>query len=69
MDEYEQNIQNEAETALKSVGWLNKEADKLIESYYSCKTAHAQNKLIPKLKYMFDKLAFEKRQLEKLLDV
>jgi len=58
---------NETELSIESSEWVIKEANELIKQYHACKTAHAQNKLRPKLEYMMKRLAFEKREIGKLM--
>jgi hypothetical protein len=63
MEEYD----NETELSVASGEWVIKEANQLIKQYHACKTVHAQNKLRPKLEYMMKRLAFEKREIGKLM--
>ena len=67
MEEYKDNIEDNEELAVKAGEWVIKEATKLAKQYKSCKTAHAQNKLRPKLEYMLQRLAFEKREIERMM--
>ena len=48
---------------LESAEWYCEQADKLISEYHNCRTAHAQQKLLPKIKHIRNKLNFEKRQM------
>jgi len=61
--------EEQIETQLHSAEWLTKEADKLIAKYKACKTAHARNKLIPKLKYIQSRLMFEGKNIDKLIEL
>ena len=67
MDEYNDNVELAAQIQLETSEWVKNEADKLIKQYNECKTAHAKNRLRPKLEYMRNRLAFEARALGKLV--
>lgn len=67
MDEYNDNVESSAQIQLETSEWARNEADKLIKQYKACKTAHAKNRLRPKLEYMRSRLAFESRALGKLI--
>ena len=67
MDEYNDNVESAALIQLETSEWVRNEADKLITQYKKCKTAHAKNRLRPKLEYMRNRLAFESRALGKLI--
>ena len=51
---------------LKSGEWVVAEATNLIARYKACKTAHARNKLRPKLEYIKKRLAFESNEIDKI---
>jgi hypothetical protein len=55
------------EIVVQNGEWIINEADKLIKQYKSCKTAHARNNLRPRLDHILERLAFEKKEIEKLL--
>lgn len=67
MEEYNDNVEAGVQLQLEASEWARNEADKLIKQYRACKTAHAQNKLRPKLEYMRKRLAFESNALSKLI--
>lgn len=67
MDEYNDNVEAGAQLQLETSEWIRNEADKLLKQYKACKTAHARNRLRPKLEYMRNRLAFESRALSKLI--
>lgn len=67
MEENNDNKDLNVELSLQSGEWLVTQADELIKQYKACKTAHAQNRLRPRLDYMMKKLAFEGREVAKLL--
>ena len=64
MEEYD----NETELlSIASGEWVIKEANELIKQYHACKTVHAQNRLRPKLEYIMQWLAFERKEIGKLM--
>jgi hypothetical protein len=69
MKEYtDSNSEEEsAVLAIQSGEWVIKEATNLLNKYHSCKTAYAQNKLLPRIDYMLKRLAFEKKELGKMM--
>jgi hypothetical protein len=67
MEEYNDNVEESIGLSLSNGKWVLNEAEKLIRQYKACKTAHAQNKLRPKMEYIRKKLAFESRELSKIM--
>lgn len=67
MEEYDDNVEAGVKIQLETSEFIRNEADKLIKQYKACKTAHAKNRLRPKLEYMRQRLAFESRALSKLI--
>jgi len=63
MTEHDAKIHNESGT------WLVNEADKLIEEYKACKTAHARWLLLPKMNHLINRMKFESKEIEKAQDV
>ena len=63
MEEYQDES---VDCTLQSGAWVVDEATKLLARYRSCKTAHAKNRLRPKLEYMRKRLAFEGKEISKL---
>lgn len=59
MTEHDAKIHNESGT------WLVKEADKLIEQYKVCKTAHARWLLLPKMNHLISRMKFECKEIDK----
>ncbi len=66
-EEYNDNVEQSVQFSLANGEWACNEAVKLIKQHKACKTAHAQNKLRPRLEYMMKKLAFEGREIGKLM--
>jgi hypothetical protein len=64
--EYEDEA-NQEELSIKTGEWVIKEATQLIDSYYACKTEHERNRMRGRMEYMRSKLAFEEKELAKLL--
>ena len=64
--EYEDEA-NQEELSIKTGEWVIKEAIQLIDSYHACKTEHERNRMRARIEYMKGKLAFEGKELEKLL--
>lgn len=64
--EYEDEA-NQEELSIKTGEWVIKEARQLIDSYHACKTEHERNRMRARMEYMKGKLAFEGKELEKLL--
>ena len=64
--EYEDEA-NQEELRIKTGEWVIKEAIQLIDSYHACKTEHERNRMRARMEYMRGKLAFEEKELEKLL--
>ena len=64
--EYEDEA-NQEELSIKTGEWVIKEAIQLIDSYHACKTEHERNRMRARMEYMRGKLAFEEKELEKLL--
>jgi hypothetical protein len=60
-------METDFELACRAANWVTDETETLIQEYHRCKTAHQKNKLIPRMRYMVQKLEFEKRELEKLM--
>jgi hypothetical protein len=67
MEEYDDGFERSEEFAVQSGEWIIKEATQLIKQYKACKTCQAQNRLRPKLDYMLKRLAFEKKEIGKLM--
>lgn len=67
MEEYNDNVEESVQFSLQNGEWACNEAVKLIKQYKACKTAHAQNKLRARMEYIQKKLAFEGRELGKLM--
>lgn len=61
--------EEQIEMQLSASSWLTKEADELIRRWKACKTAHARNKLRPKLEHMRARLHFEGKGIDKLIDM
>jgi hypothetical protein len=64
--EYEDEA-NQEELSIKTGEWVVKEATQLIDSYQACKTEHERNRMRGRMEYMRNKLAFEEKELTKLL--
>jgi len=64
--EYEDDTTQE-EFHLKSGEWVITQATQLINEYHACKTEHERNRMRARIEYMKGKLAFEGKELEKLL--
>lgn len=64
--EYEDNSTQE-ELSIKTGEWVIKEATQLIDSYHACKTEHGKNRMRARMEYMRSKLAFEEKELAKML--
>lgn len=56
------------DTTLHSAEWYAAQATALIKEYKACRTEHARNLLIPKLKHIYFKLGFERRGIAKLMN-
>lgn len=52
---------------LNSAQWYCEEAGKYIAKYRACRTEHAKNQLIPKLKELYGKLHFEAEGLKRVI--
>ena len=59
---------NKKKVVIESCDFLMKETDITIDKYNKCKTAYEKVKLIPKLEHLRDRLVFEKRLLEKIIN-
>jgi hypothetical protein len=53
----------------KSTRWMMNEASKLIQQWKDCKTAHAKNRLLPKLEAIRATLKRENREMKPLYDM
>ncbi len=57
--------EQEAKIHVESGTWLVSEADKLIEQYKVCKTAHARWLLLPRMNHLVSRMNFESKEIEK----
>jgi hypothetical protein len=64
--EYEDSKTPE-ELQIQTGEWVIGEATQLLQEYRKCQTEHEKSKMIAKLEYMRSKLAFEEKELVKLL--
>jgi hypothetical protein len=67
MEEYDDNIGDDEALYVQNGEWALKEATQLINKYNLCKTAHAKNRLRLQLEYILQRIAFEKKEIGKLL--
>jgi hypothetical protein len=64
--EYEDDTTQE-ELSIKTGEWVVNEATQLLEEYHACRTEHERNRMRQRIEYMRSKLAFEEKELAKLL--
>jgi len=57
--------EQESKQHIQSGTWLVEEADKLIEQYKNCKTAHESCRLISQMEHLVSRMSFESREIEK----
>ena len=67
MEEYNDGVEDSVNLQLETGEWGIREATQLIKEYRAAKTAHAQNRLRPRIEYMLKKMAFEQKALAKLM--
>ena len=57
------NDDESADMLIHSAEWYVKQATTLIKEYRTCRTEHARQRVMPKLKHIYAKLGFERRGL------
>ena len=61
--------EQEAQLHVESGTWLTSEADKLIEQYKACKTAHDRWLLLPKMSHLVSRMSFECNEIKKSQEI
>ena len=61
------NDEESIDILIHSAEWYAKQSRQLLDEWKSCRTEHARQKLIPKLKHISSKLKFESSEIKKIM--